>query len=148
MLWTTKEYKNNNKGVSHTNINPGSHPERPQIWIVWDRNRTKDWSMHGRSYNKNKVLEDHINGSKYYYCFVSVSLQVGDSCVTELVECNACSACEYTFEAQWLRRRFLEVQYPCTFEYIRIYIQAYNLHTFMHLFMINYLLGCVVMLFV
>ena len=48
----------------------------------------------------NKVLEDDINGSKYNYCFVSVSLQVGGSCVTELAECNACSACEYIFEAQ------------------------------------------------
>ena len=37
-------------------MNPGSHPEQPQIWIVWDRNRTKDWKIHGRSYHKQGMI--------------------------------------------------------------------------------------------
>ena len=72
----------------------------------------------------NKVLEDDINGSKYNYCFVSVSLQVGGSCVTELAECNACSACGYI-----LRRN------DCAVEFLKystlVHLNTYE-YTYMH----------------
>ena len=99
MQWITKEYKNNIKEYQMLILIPGvtqSSHRSGQCETAIAR-RTEKYTT---EVTTNKVLEDDINGSKYNYCFVSVSLQVGDSCVTELAECNACSACECTFEAQ------------------------------------------------
>ena len=99
MLWTTKEYENNIKEYQILILIPGvtqSSHRSGQCETTIAR-RTEICTAEATA---DEVLEDDINGSKYNYCFVSVSLQVGDSCVIELAECNACSACEYTFEAQ------------------------------------------------